>query len=161
MRYWNDVTSIYKANDKWTFVGEASYIKDEALGSAFGFDGYASYALNDQVTLNTRAELFRDNSGLFVFGFLTNTAYTNAVAGNPDLFSFSQGPTTYGAVTAGVTFKPTYLNSIQSVGKFTIRSEVRYDASLNGTKPYDAQTALGSGTKSGQFLFSTDVIVAF
>ena len=160
MRYWNDITLTYKATDKLTLVGEGNYFKDEALGSAFAFAGYASYAFTDEYTFNLRAELYRDNSGLITTGFITNTSFTNAVAGNPDLFT-NAPPTTYGEITAGMTIKPVWLNAIQSVGKFTIRPEVRYDASLNGTKPYDSPFSTAAGTKSGQFLFSTDVIVAF
>ena len=53
LRYYNDITATYKATDKWTFVGEANYYHDELLGTAYGLAGYASYAFNEEVTLNT------------------------------------------------------------------------------------------------------------
>lgn len=161
LRFWNDVTLTYKATDKWTFVGEGNYFRDEGIvtangqqATAYGFDGYASYAWNDQVTFNVRGEIYRDDTGLITTGYLTNTAFTSAIAGNPDFFS-NAPPTTYGAITGGVTLKPAFLNNNPAGAKITIRPEVRYDASLNGTRPFDVQT------KSGQFLFSTDLIVAF
>lgn len=152
IRYWNDVTATYKATDKLSFAGEADYIKDDGFkADAYGFAGYLSYAFNDQVTFNLRSEVVRDNEGAFVAGFDSNTAFTSAIAGNPDAFVFVP-PTTYGEVTGGITLKPNFLNKL---AKVTIRPEVRYDRSLNGTTPFNVQT------KADQFLFSTDVIVAF
>jgi hypothetical protein len=163
MRYWNDVTVTYKATDKWTFVGEGNYLRDESpgVGTAFGFAGYSSYAFNDEYTLNLRAEIYRDNTGITTTGWISNTAFTSTVVGNLSDQFYNAPPTTYGAITAGITAKPNWLNTIQNVAKITIRPEVRYDASLNGTKPFDVPALNGAGTKSGQFLFSTDVIVAF
>lgn len=163
MRYWNDVTLTYKATDKWTFVGEGNYFRDELLGSAYGFVGYASYAFNDQVTANVRGEIYRDNSaGLITVGYLSNTAFTSGLYGNADQFYSFGAPLTIGSITGGLSIKPTWLNTIQNIGKFTIRPEVRYDASLNNTKPFNSNgVGPGPNNKSGQFLFSTDVIFAF
>ena len=158
-RFWNDVLFTYKATDKLTLVLEGNYFKDDGLklatgqrAEAYGGDGYASYAFNDQVTFNLRGEILRDTTGLIVTSFLTNTGFTNAIAGFPDIYQ-SAPATTYGAITAGVALKPTILNTKDY--KVTIRPEVRYDASLNGTQPYDDLK------KSNQFLFATDVILAF
>jgi hypothetical protein len=106
-----------------------------------------------QVIFNLRGEIVRDNEGDFVSGFHSDTAFTSIIAGNPDSFVFVP-PTTYGEVTAGLTLKPDFLNN-NKIAKVAIRPEVRYDSSLNDTTPFDDQT------KSGQFLFSTDVIVTF
>lgn len=152
MRSWNDVTVTYKATDKLTFVGEANYIHDDALGAAYGFDGYLSYQFNSQVTFNLRGEVLRDTTGLWITGFETNTGFTSAIAGYSDVF-VNAPPTTYGDITAGVTYKPDVLNT--KLYRVSIRPEIRYDTSLNGTQPFDMLS------KSNQFLFSTDVIVAF
>ena len=158
-RYWNDVTLTYKATDKWTFVGEANYFKDEGLRSAagekataFGFDGYAAYVYSDELTFNFRGEIYRDNTGLVTTNYLTDTAFTNAIAGFPDGFQ-NAPPTTFGEITAGVSIKPTALNT--KAYKVTIRPEIRYDRSLNGTRPFDDQT------KRDQVLISSDFIIAF
>lgn len=159
-RFWNDVTATYKLNDQWAFTVEANYFKDDGLkaadgqrADAYGVDGYIAYTINDWATFNLRGEIFRDNTGLVVTEFPTNTGFTSAIAGNPDFF-VNAPPTTYGDVTAGVTLKPPFLNS-NKFAKVTIRPEVRYDSSLNGTQPF------GYLTKSNQVLLSTDVIVAF
>ena len=41
-----------------------------------------------------------------------------------------------------------------------IRPEIRYDASLNGTKPYGV-TSSGVGTQSSQFTAAVDIVVPF
>ena len=160
LRFWNDVTATYKLNDKWAFTGEANYFKDKGikaanggLASAYGFDGYIAYTINDQATFNLRGEIYRDNTGLLTTEFSTNSGFTSAIVGNPDVF-VNAPPTTYGALTAGLTLKPQFLNNNKIV-KVTIRPEARYDTSLNGTQPF------ADLTKSNQFLFGGDVIVAF
>ena len=92
--------------------------------------------------------------------WLTPLAFTNGLAGIADPNIVGAPPTTYGEITVGVAYKPNFINKAQDVAKVTIRPEVRYDASLNSTTPFDGNAA-GVGTKSGQFLFSTDIIVAF
>lgn len=159
LRFWNDVTATYKATDKWTFVFEGNYFKDDGLkdaygsrATAYGMDLYASYAFRDDLTLNARAELYRDNTGLLTTSYLSNTAFTSALAGNPDLFQ-NAPPTTYGALTGGITYKPPVLNTKDY--KVSIRPEVRYDTSLNDTHPFNNLTT------THQWLFSSDIIVAF
>ena len=66
---------------------------------------------------------------------------------------YTAPPTTYGAVTAGVSYRPAALNSRRVA--VTVRPEIRYDRSLNGTRPYDG------GTRRGQWLASADLIVGF
>lgn len=159
-RFWNDVTATYKLNNQLTFTVEANYFKDDGIkdangqrASAYGVDGYVAYVINDQATFNLRGEIYRDNTGLLTTSFPTNTGFTNAIAGYPD-FYINALPTTFGSVTAGLTLKPKFLNN-NKIAKVTIRPEVRYDTSLNGTQPFDYLT------KSNQLLLSADVIVAF
>ena len=82
LRFWNDVTATYKLNDKWAFTGEANYFKDKGikaanggLASAYGFDGYIAYTINDQATFNLRGEIYRDNTGLLTTEFSTNSGF--------------------------------------------------------------------------------------
>lgn len=44
------------------------------------------------------------------------------------------GSTTYGAITVGVNIKPAMPKPIAGL---TIRPEVRYDRSFNGTRPFN------------------------
>ena len=69
-RYLNDVTITYKPDDKFAFTTELNYIKDD-FGRAEGYGAaqYASYALTDTLTINGRAEVWRDNKGFFVGSF--------------------------------------------------------------------------------------------
>lgn len=161
LRFWNDATVTYKATDKLTFVGGANYYRDELLGSAYGLVGYVSYGVNDELTANFRAELYRGSTGLITTGFLSNTAFTASLYGFQDAYYNPPGGITIGSYTAGLTYKPGWVNSIQNLGKFTIRSEVHYDQALNNTTPFGSPARGLPGTKSGQFLFSTDVILTF
>ena len=67
LRYFNDVAIVFKANPKLTLSGELNYVREDGYrAEAWGAAGYASYALSDQVTLNGRAEVFRDSNNFFV-----------------------------------------------------------------------------------------------
>ncbi|MDB5397913.1 MAG: hypothetical protein JWM91_5419, partial [Rhodospirillales bacterium] len=58
--------------------------------------------------------------------------------------------TTYSEVTLGVNLKPAMPGPIQAL---TIRPEIRYVYSLNGTKPF------AGGTDQGQVTFGLDFIL--
>jgi hypothetical protein len=60
------------------------------------------------------------------------------------------GPTTYSEITFGLNITPAMPAPIQAL---TIRPEIRYDYSLNGTKPY------GNGTDQGQVTFGLDFVL--
>ncbi|MEG3175609.1 outer membrane beta-barrel protein [Sphingomonas sp. RB3P16] len=153
LRYWNDITVTYKASDRTTFVAEANYIRDDGLdASAFGFAGYVTHKLSDAVTLSGRVETMRDSQGAFVVGFASDTAFTNSIIGRPDQYIIAP-PTTYGELTAGLAWKPSSINS--KAIAVTVRPEVRYDRSLNGTRPFNDLT------KRDQFVFGGDLIVGF
>lgn len=153
MRYWSDVTATYKVSDRTTLVAEANYLRDEGLkADAYGVAGYVLHAIDTEVAAGVRGEVMRDPGGAFVVGFASDTAFANGIIGDPDRF-VSAPPTTYGEVTAGMSWKPAALNSKHVA--VTVRSEVRYDRSLNGTRPYDA------GTKRDQLLASVDLIIGF
>ena len=152
MRYLNDVVLTYKASDKLSFTTELNYIKDDAYrAEGYGAAQYASYALSDTVTLNGRAEVWRDNSGFFVGTFPGNTDYVRAEAGLPN-GSIAGKPTTYGALTAGVTYKPSLPAPVSTL---LIRPEIRYDRGLNGSRPFNG------GRDNGSFTFAADVVLGF
>ena len=75
-------SSFGRQNDKLTLTTEATWVRDDfgasgftghpAPANGFGIAQYAGYALTDTVTLNARAELFRDDNGFFVAGFPGN-----------------------------------------------------------------------------------------
>ena len=151
-RYLNDVYLTYKANEKLTFTTELNYIRDDyARAEGYGLAQYAGYALTEQVTLNGRAEVWRDNRAFFVASFPGNLDYLNAEAGRPATV-IGTTPTTYGELTVGVTYKPTVPAPI---GSLMIRPEVRYDRSLNGTRPFN------SGSDRGAFTIAADAVLGF
>jgi hypothetical protein len=98
----------------------------------YGVNSHLSYDVLDNLVAGIRAEWFRDQNGARV-GYPARTTY-------PGIAS------SYYAVTAGVTWKP--------VKWLNVRPNVRYDWA-DGSKPFDA------GTNDDQFLFSTDMNIAF
>ena len=54
--------------------------------NGFGLAQYVSYALTDKLTLNGRAEVFRDDNGLFVAAFPGVFDPVNVEAGKPAPF---------------------------------------------------------------------------
>jgi len=152
MRYLNDITATYKANDKLTLTTDVNYIEEDSVNAiGYGVAQYATYALNDKVTLVGRAEIWRDNSGVFVGAFpgyfddanaqrgLTNTAYVAP-------------RTTYSELTLGVNYKPEVPKAIEGL---VIRPELRVDQSLNGSKPFN------EGKDATSFTPAVDVVVPF
>lgn len=75
----------------------------------------------------------------------------NAIAGR-SAPTESAPPTTYGAMTLGVTYR-TSLS--KDYGYFAIRPEVRFDRSLNGTTPFN------DNRNSGMFTFGGDAMIGF
>ena len=151
-RYLNDVVLTYKATDTWTFVTELNYARDDAYkANAYGIAQYATYALNDALSVSGRAEVFRDAENFFVAGFPGNQDFVNFERGFPleKALVTAPGPTTYGEFTFGLNFKP-QVNGLQSA---MIRPEIRYDRALNGTD------AFNDDRSNGQFTFGLDFIL--
>lgn len=162
-RYLNDVIVTYKATDKLTLVTEANFARDDAGGggapgnlkpaNAFGIAQYASYALNEQFTLNGRAEFFRDDNNFFVAAFGANNGYDNLQKGFPTAVITAPHPTSYGEITLGVVYKPA--NMPAAISGLLVRPEVRYDRALTNTHPYN------SGRDNGSFTIASDVVLTF
>lgn len=152
-RWFNDVYVTWKATDKLTFITELNYVREEGpvKAEAMGIAQYVSYALNEKVTLNARGEVFRDGQGFFVAAFPGHldavNAQTRGVSG-----AIPGTKTTYGAITAGVSYKPEPFGPLSAL---TLRPEVRYDTTLGGTKPFNG------GRSSSAVMLSMDAIVAF
>jgi hypothetical protein len=155
LRYLNDVTIVFKATDKLTFITDLNYIRDDGFGATGGgVAQYAAYAINDWLKIVGRGEVWRDNNGFFVAAFPGNLDFVMAEHGNPNAVVISGGSTTYGALTGGLNITPE-LPKGGAIKALIFRPEVRYDKSLNGTTPFAA------GTKSWQFTFGGDVIAKF
>lgn len=184
LRYFNDLVVTWKATDKLTFTAEANWVHDEALGGVDGVGaaGYVAYALTDWLKLTGRAEVWRDNKNFFVssLGTSGNFNFVNAAHGFlnyganwgfqeasnfPFGFappgSFSQGPTTYVELTAGLNITAPPIPSLFNVPNtfwvkgVTVRPEIRYDASASSTSPFNV------GTRSSMLTFGGDIIVKF
>ncbi len=152
MRYENDVVLTYKYSDALAFTTEANYIRDDYFrADGYGVAQYLAYVLNDTMTFNARAEIYRDNKGFYVAAFPGNLDFVNSERGFPATV-ITAPPTTYGEVTLGITFKPPMP---APVANFMIRPELRYDTALNGTHPFDG------GRSTGAFTIASDVILGF
>jgi hypothetical protein len=168
MRYLNDLVLTWKVNKNLTLTTEANLIRDDFAGfytkgrpspaNAYGVAQYVSYNLTDLITLNARAEIYRDDNGFFVTAFPANNVfgYTNFVRSELGLPSVSVGtgvPTTYSEITLGMTFKP---NLPPPVTGLLIRPEVRLDQVLSGGRPFGTN---GGGTTS--VTVASDFVLTF
>nr|WP_240162225.1 outer membrane beta-barrel protein [Gluconacetobacter azotocaptans] len=152
MRYWNDINAAYQISDKLSVTGEFNYLHDDGLrADTYSFVSFLSYKVTPSLTFNYRGEIYRDNTGQFVVSFLNNTAYMGAIAGATVPAEFAP-PTTYGALTLGVTYKPDLGHGVRV---FEIRPEIRFDRSLNGTTPFN------DGRNTGMFTFGMDGVLGF
>jgi hypothetical protein len=164
-----DIVVTWKATGSLTLITELNYIHDDnpnittANGSpangasAWGIAQYFGYSLNDQVTLNARAEVFYDSKNFFVAAFPGNNAFNAAQSGYALTNAFSvagNSGTTYGAITLGATYKPK-TDWLPVTNTLLIRPEIRYDVSLNGKRPFNG------GRDMGAFTFGSDFVLTF
>jgi len=171
LRFLNDLTATWKINDTWTLMTDLNYIHDDGgvQPSGYGIAQYAIYTVNDWLKLVGRAEVWRDNNNFFVAAYPGNFDFVNVEHGFPSTVIPGAGPTTYFEITGGLNISPALPQGLPLLKSITFRPEVRYDASLNGTTPFDGQTVLGGrgfpgfgvGTKSSQFTFGGDLIAKF
>lgn len=168
MRYYNDLVIVWKTTDKLTLTAEGTWARDDfgtkgysgtpSPANAIGLATYASYTLTDTLTLNARAEVFRDDNGFFVAGFEGNYDPIRAENGlSPLSTAYAPPAATYGALTLGVTYKPNVPPPFTAV---MIRPEIRYDQSLGGNKVFNPS---GPTTfrDTGAFTFGSDLVVTF
>ena len=151
LRYLNDVVAIYKASDTLTATTDLNYIYDDlAKAKGYGVVQYFSAVISKTVTANFRGEIWRDQNGFYVAQIGNNTdllAFERGDTFMPDARTVGGGATTYGSLTIGASIKMT--------DALTLRPEVRYDKSLNGTKPFN------DSRKGSQLTFAVDATYSF
>jgi Putative beta-barrel porin-2, OmpL-like. bbp2 len=171
LRFLNDITATWKINDSWTLITDLNYIHDDGGVQPSGYGGaqYVVYTVNDWLKAVGRVEVWRDNSNFFVAAFPGNFDFVNVEHGFPNTAIPGAGPTTYFEISGGLNISPALPKDTPLFKSVTFRPEVRYDASLNGTTPFDGQSVpggrgfpgFGAGTKSSQFTFGGDLIAKF
>jgi hypothetical protein len=157
LRYYNDVLVTWKVTESLTSITELNYVRDDGFNAeGYGAAQYLTYAINDQISVGGRAEVWRDDDGFFVARFPGRRDVANVLGGRAVEDSRSGttgGPTTYGALTLGVNWKPAL--GWSAVEGLVVRPEVRYDRSLDGARPYDAATS------RDQLTFGLDFVLTF
>jgi hypothetical protein len=154
-RYLNDIAVTAKITDKFTSLTDLNYALDEVAGAqAYGIAQYFTYAFNSWLTAGIRGELFRDADGFYVVSFANTHDPMRALEGlsTIDPRTVGGGKTTYGAITAGVNIKPPMPKPLAGMA---IRPEVRYDRSLNNTRPFN------DSSDRDQFTAGIDFILTF
>jgi hypothetical protein len=163
-RYFNDILIGYKVTPELTLTTEFNWIRDDfgasgfatgkpAPANGFGVAQYASYAYSETLTLNGRAEIYRDDNNFFVAGFGANNGFDQLQKGFATPLTAALHPTTYGAITLGVTYKPAGMPA--PVAGLLIRPEIRYDRDLGGAR------AFNNNKDNGQFTIASDVVLTF
>src|SRR5258708_15148286 len=164
-RYLNDITTIWKVTDAFQLINDLNYIQDDCqalngvtttcrTARGYGMAQYAVYTVNDMITIAARGEVWRDEEGIFVSQFANNNDFVRAENGLAAKGTVqSGGRTTYGSLTGGVNIKPAV--EIPYLASLVVRPEVRYDTSLNDTRPFS------NGTKHDQVTIAADVILSF
>jgi len=163
-RYFNDILIGYKATPELTLTTEINWIRDDfgasgfatgkpAPANGFGLAQYVSYAYSDTITLNGRAELYRDDNNFFVAGFGANNGFDQLQKGFATPLTAALHPTTFGAITLGVTYKPADMPA--PISGLMIRPEIRYDHDLGGAR------AFNNNKDNGQFTIASDVVLTF
>ena len=162
-RYENDIVATYKATSDLTLVTELNLIRDDfgatgyatgkpSASNAFGIAQYASYTLTDTLTLNGRAEVFRDDNNFFVAGYGANNGADRFQMGFPTPLTAALHATTYGEMTVGVTYKPANLPA--AISGLMVRPEIRYDRDLGGNRAFDNNRSNGSLTMASDMVLT-------
>ncbi|WP_062339661.1 outer membrane beta-barrel protein [Zymomonas mobilis] len=165
MQYNVEVSMSYRFTDKVTFTEDIIVDRDESIrDTAYGFTSYVAWDLRKNLTLNFRGEIFRDNTGGVITQFIGSDSYRSYLRNR--LYAYYSAPaTTYGELTAGVSWKPPVINDHLGKGTFTLRPELRLDRSLNGTHPFNRSASVmnpvvTNGTRN-MFWVSCDAILSF
>jgi hypothetical protein len=137
-RYLSDLTVTWKATDRLTSITDLNYVYEESFrAQGYGIAQYFTYAVTDWLSAGIRGEVWRDADGFFVAQFASNNDFVHFARGDDTVFdprTVGGGRTTYGAITAGVTIKPPVPKPLTGL---MIRPELRYDRSLNHTRPFN------------------------
>ena len=152
-RYLNTITTTWKITDKLTSITDLNYALDEVSDAqAYGIAQYFTYAINSWLTVGIRGEIFWDDDGFYVVSFANTHDPMRALEGEPtiDPRTVGGGKTTYGAITAGINIKPPMPKPLAGLA---IRPEVRYDRSLNNTRPFNNSSDHDQFTAGIDFIF--------
>jgi Putative beta-barrel porin-2, OmpL-like. bbp2 len=156
LRYLSDVTITAKLTKNFSIMTDMNYVYDKAADAAgYGIVQYFVYTINSLFSVGARAEVWRDRDGFYVTSFAGNDDAADALRGGQvtlDPRTVSGGKTTYGAITAGININPPVPKPL---GSLQIRPEIRYDRSLNGTRPFN------DSTDRDQLTVGLDMIVGF
>lgn len=151
-RYYNDFIATWKITDSLTSVTELNYSRDEATtAEAGGISEYLLYAVNDWLSVGSRAEVFFDKDAFYVGAFPNDQDFIDFLGGRPNS-AYGGGSTTYGELTFGANIRPPAPGFMKGL---VIRPEIRFDTSLNGTRPF------ATGTNSSQMTIASDIIIPF
>jgi Putative beta-barrel porin-2, OmpL-like. bbp2 len=154
LRYLNCITTTWKITDKLTSITDLNYAHDDgANADAYGIAQYFTYTVNGWLTAGIRGEVFWDDDGFYVVSFANTHDPMRALEGEPtiDPRTVGGGKTTYGAVTAGLNIKPP---GPKPVAGLLIRPELRYDRSVNGTRPFNDSNDRDQFTAAVDFLLT-------
>jgi len=156
IRYVNDLTFTVKVTKQFTAITDLNYIYDEAAdATGYGIAQQCLYTFNDVLSLGVRGEVWRDADGFYVASFAENDDVSDALRGGNvtlDPRTVGGGRTTYGALTAGVNIKPPVPKPLAGL---VIRPELRYDRSLNDTRPFN------DSRDRDQFTVGLDFLLTF
>jgi Putative beta-barrel porin-2, OmpL-like. bbp2 len=164
-RFYHDTAVTWKVTDTITSVTELNWVRD-----SYGFDGnavngfgiaqYGSYALNDNWTLNARAEYWRDDNNFFVASFPGNNTFVAFQQGlsTPFVHAAPGGSSTYGALTLGATYKPPIPDWVTGL---LIRPEIRWDHAFTSNNPFNQNPPANSKGTTNSFTFGGDVVLTF
>lgn len=151
-RFWNDLNASWQVSPKWTLTAEATQLHDEGL-HADTWSGvvWGAYAATSTITLNARAEVYRDSTGALVAQYPDNQGYGRTLLGLPARV-YSAPPTTYGDFSLNAVWRPHVGHHVKLL---QIRPEIRFDRSLNGTQPFS------DFSRRGRILFGGDMTIGF
>ena len=150
-----DITTTWKITDKLTSITDLNYAHDDgADADAYGIAQYFTYAINSWLTAGIRGEIFGMTRAFMWSRLPTPMTRCALWKGQPtiDPRTVGGGKTTYGAITAGVNIKPPMPKPLAGLA---IRPEIRYDRSLNDTRPFN------DSSDRDQFTAGIDFIVTF
>lgn len=168
-REYGDVVVTWKINPKLTAMGELNIVHDGGpftspagrtySPTAGGAAAYLEYQWTDQISINGRAEIFRDANGFFVTAFpVGNKDFVNCESGQGTCVAVGPGvPATYSEFTIGINYKPPVPKVFTG---FVIRPEFRFDDELSGPDTFDYDKG-GVAHKSTQETVAVDFILPF
>ena len=155
-RYLSDFTVTWNATDRFTSITDFNYVYEESFeAKGYGIAQYFTYAITDWLTAGVRGEIWRDADGFFVAQFASNNDFIHFARGDATVFdarTVGGGSTTYGAITAGFAIKPKIAKPLADL---IIRPELRYDRSLNHTRPFNDSVEVDMLTAG------VDIVISF